>query len=149
MHSPPPNAGYVYLLRPTPELWTLSLPHRTQILYVADIAYITMKLGVRPGSTVIEAGTGSGSMTHSLSRSVGSTGRVRSFEYHKPRYEAARYVMCVSGCSRIFTKTSVEFEQHGLGNVTLQHRNVCKDGFGDATDVDSGMFCAVSVVRRC
>jgi tRNA (adenine57-N1/adenine58-N1)-methyltransferase len=45
------------LLRPTPELWTLSLPHRTQILYIADIAYILSELGIRPGSTVIEAGT--------------------------------------------------------------------------------------------
>ena len=92
MHSPPPQPGYIHILRPTPELWTLSLPHRTQILYLPDIAYITMKLGVRPGGTVIEAGTGSGSMTHALSRSVGSIGKVRSFEYHRPRFEKARCV---------------------------------------------------------
>lgn len=48
--------GFVYLLRPTPELWTLALPHRTQILYLADIAFIVACLGVRPGSSVIEAG---------------------------------------------------------------------------------------------
>jgi tRNA (adenine57-N1/adenine58-N1)-methyltransferase len=90
-HSPPPHAGYIYLL-PTPELWTLSLPHRTQILYTPDIAYITMRLGVRVGGTVIEAGTGSGSMTHSLARTVGPKGDVRSFEYHRVRYEKARWV---------------------------------------------------------
>lgn len=89
VHSPPPHAGYIYVLRPTAELWTLSLPHRTQILYMADIAYIIARLGVRVGGRVIEAGTGSGSMTHSLARAVGPRGLVRSYEYHRPRYEKA------------------------------------------------------------
>ncbi|OCF43427.1 tRNA (adenine-N(1)-)-methyltransferase catalytic subunit TRM61 [Kwoniella heveanensis CBS 569] len=123
LHSPPPHSGYLHLLRPTPELWTLSLPHRTQILYLPDISYITMRLGVRVGGKVMEAGTGSGSMTHSLSRTVGPAGTVMSFEYHQPRYE----------------KALEEFESHGLSNVTLQHRNVCKDGFGDASGVE-GIF---------
>lgn len=30
--------GWCYLLKPTPELWTLVLKHRTQILYLADIS---------------------------------------------------------------------------------------------------------------
>ena len=49
--------GFVHILRPTPELWTLALPHRTQILYLADIAFITSWLYIRPGSVVIEAGS--------------------------------------------------------------------------------------------
>jgi tRNA (adenine57-N1/adenine58-N1)-methyltransferase len=48
--------GYIHVLRPTPELWTLALPHRTQILYIADIAYVTSWLNIKPGSVVIEAG---------------------------------------------------------------------------------------------
>ena len=48
--------GFVHILRPTPELWTLALPHRTQILYLADIAFITSWLYIRPGSVVVEAG---------------------------------------------------------------------------------------------
>ncbi len=48
--------GFVHVLRPTPELWTLALPHRTQILYLADIAFITSWLDLKPGSVVIEAG---------------------------------------------------------------------------------------------
>jgi tRNA methyltransferase complex GCD14 subunit-like protein len=48
--------GFIHILRPTPELWTLALPHRTQILYLADIAFITSWLYIRPGSVVIEAG---------------------------------------------------------------------------------------------
>jgi len=48
--------GFIHVLRPTPELWTLALPHRTQILYIADIAFITTRLALRPGSRVLEAG---------------------------------------------------------------------------------------------
>ena len=62
--------GFIYLLRPSPELWTISLPHRTQILYAPDMSFITMKLGLSPGACVFEAGTGSGSFTHFLARTV-------------------------------------------------------------------------------
>jgi tRNA (adenine57-N1/adenine58-N1)-methyltransferase catalytic subunit len=48
--------GFLHILRPTPELWTLALPHRTQILYLADIAFITSSLNIKKGSRVIEAG---------------------------------------------------------------------------------------------
>jgi hypothetical protein len=36
---------------------TLALPHRTQILYLPDIAFITSYLDVKPGSQIIEAGS--------------------------------------------------------------------------------------------
>ncbi|BGP27911.1 tRNA (adenine-N(1)-)-methyltransferase catalytic subunit trm61 [Rhodotorula toruloides] len=111
--------GFVYLLKPTPELWTQALPHRTQILYLPDIAFITSYLDIKPGSRVIEAGTGSGSFTHALARTVGSSGRVHSFEYHEER----------------FLKAQEEFEQHGLKEVvTVKHRNVYKDGFDGLED---------------
>lgn len=50
------KGGWVYVLHPTPELWTVSLPHRTQILYTTDIATITMMLELKPGSVVCESG---------------------------------------------------------------------------------------------
>jgi hypothetical protein len=50
------GGGFVHVLHPTPELWTLSLPHRTQILYHADIAWITAQLDLVPGAVVVEAG---------------------------------------------------------------------------------------------
>ncbi|GAA5877058.1 hypothetical protein JCM8547_007295 [Rhodosporidiobolus lusitaniae] len=117
------DRGFVYLLKPTPELWTLALPHRTQILYLPDIAFITSYLDVKPGSQIIEAGTGSGSFSHSLARTVGKQGKVHSFEYHEERFGKARD----------------EFKQHGLDDViTIKHQNVYKDGFDGLTDhVDS------------
>ncbi|EJD41268.1 GCD14-domain-containing protein [Auricularia subglabra TFB-10046 SS5] len=116
--------GFVHILRPTPELWTLALPHRTQILYLADIAFITSYLNIKPGSKVIEAGTGSGSFSHSLVRTIGPTGHLHTFEFHKQREEKAR----------------AEFTRHGMMDcVTLEHRNVCKVGFG-LTDVADAVF---------
>ncbi|XP_074484128.1 tRNA (adenine(58)-N(1))-methyltransferase catalytic subunit TRMT61A-like isoform X2 [Sebastes fasciatus] len=52
------KGGWLYVLHPTPELWTVTLPHRTQILYTTDIATITMLLELKPGSVVCESGEG-------------------------------------------------------------------------------------------
>ncbi|KAI0726316.1 tRNA methyltransferase complex GCD14 subunit [Fomitopsis betulina] len=113
--------GFIHVLRPTPELWTLALPHRTQILYLADIAFVSSWLNIKPGSHVIEAGTGSGSFTHSIARTVGITGHLWSYEFHETRVNKARE----------------EFSRHGMDEiVTLAHRNVCKDGFTVADTVD-------------
>ncbi|KAG2147008.1 tRNA methyltransferase complex subunit Cpd1 [Suillus cothurnatus] len=110
------------VLRPTPELWTMALPHRTQILYLADIAFITSWLDIKRGSSVIEAGTGSGSFSHSVARTIGSVGHLWSYEFHEARANKARE----------------EFSLHGMADiVTLTHRNVCKDGFTVEDTVDA------------
>ncbi|GLC61051.1 hypothetical protein PLESTB_001710600 [Pleodorina starrii] len=108
--------GWVLLLRPTPELWTQVLRHRTQILYLADISMVVMHLDLQPGSVVLESGTGSGSLTHSLVRAVAPTGHVHTFEFHAGRAEDA----------------AAEFKQHGLsGLVTVTQRNIEELGFPD------------------
>lgn len=107
------KSGFLHLLAPTPELWSLSLPHRTQIVYTPDSSYIVQRLRIRPGSRVLEAGTGSGSFTHAVSRSVGSTGQLFTYEFHEPRYKEAMQ----------------EIKDHKLPNVIITHRDVCKDGF--------------------
>lgn len=48
--------GWAYVLQPNPELWTLTLPHRTQIIYTPDISMILYQLEIKPGSVVIESG---------------------------------------------------------------------------------------------
>ncbi|KAF9983055.1 tRNA (adenine-N(1)-)-methyltransferase catalytic subunit trm61 [Mortierella antarctica] len=114
--------GFVYLLHPTPELWTLILPHRTQILYIADISFVTNFLNLKPGMSMIESGTGSGSFSHSIARTIAPTGHLYTFEYHQERVNVA----------------TVEFEEHGLSNmVTISCRDVCKDGFGLENKVDA------------
>ncbi|GAA94295.1 uncharacterized protein L969DRAFT_613213 [Mixia osmundae IAM 14324] len=115
------NNGFVYLLRPTPELWTQCLKHRTQILYMPDMAFVTSLLNVKPGDSMIEAGTGSGSFTHTAARILGESGALHSFEFHAERYATAR----------------AEFAENNLDCVRLRHRDVCKDGFGLNDAVDS------------
>lgn len=128
-------SGFAHILPPTPELWTASLPHRTQVVYTPDYSYILQRLKVRPGSTIIEAGAGSGSFTHAAARavfngypkttkkdgisygkldSIKSTGKVYSFEYHELRYEQLKQ----------------EIKDHGLdGIVQITHRDVYEEGF--------------------
>jgi tRNA (adenine57-N1/adenine58-N1)-methyltransferase catalytic subunit len=50
------SKGYGFVLQPNAELWTLNLPHRTQILYTPDISLILLQLEIKPGSVIIEAG---------------------------------------------------------------------------------------------
>jgi tRNA A58 N-methylase Trm61 len=64
---------------------------------------------------MIECGTGSGSFSHSIARTIAPEGTLYSFEYHQERVD----------------KAQTEFEDHGLSSVIkLEHRDVCKNGFG-------------------
>ncbi|TQE02982.1 hypothetical protein C1H46_011346 [Malus baccata] len=110
------KGGFVYLLAPTPELWTLVLSHRTQILYTADISFVIMFLELVPGCLVLESGTGSGSLTTSLARAVAPTGHVYTFDFHEQRAVSARE----------------DFEKTGLSNlVTVGVRDIQGEGFPD------------------
>ncbi|XP_073465980.1 tRNA (adenine(58)-N(1))-methyltransferase catalytic subunit TRMT61A [Aquarana catesbeiana] len=109
------KGGWVYILYPTPELWTMNLPHRTQILYSTDISMITMMLELKPGSVVCESGTGSGSLSHAIIRTVAPTGHLYTVEFHQQRAE----------------KAVEEFQQHKVDHlVTVKNQDVCKNGFG-------------------
>ena len=124
------GSGFVHLLQPTPESWTSSLDHRTQVVYTPDYSYILSRLRARPGSSIIEAGAGSGSFTHAAARAIFNgysstsdipsagkrqkTGAVYSYEFHAPRVETLKD----------------ELSEHGLnGVVHLTHRDVCNEGF--------------------
>jgi tRNA (adenine57-N1/adenine58-N1)-methyltransferase len=69
-----------FLLQPSLADLITELPRTTQILYPKDIGFILVTMGIGPGQTVMEAGTGSGSMTTALAFAVGREGRVISYE---------------------------------------------------------------------
>jgi tRNA (adenine57-N1/adenine58-N1)-methyltransferase len=69
-----------FLLQPSLGEILNDLPRSTQILYPKDIGFILITMGIGPGKKVIEAGTGSGSMTIALAYSIGSEGHVISYE---------------------------------------------------------------------
>ncbi|PHH86009.1 hypothetical protein CDD83_10876 [Cordyceps sp. RAO-2017] len=117
------SSGFIYVLRPTPELWTTSLPHRTQVVYTPDYSYVLQRIRARPGSRLIEAGAGSGSFTHASARAVYNgypravgdrRGQVFSYEFHETR----------------FRMMQDEIRSHSLdGIVRITHRDVYRDGF--------------------
>ncbi|OTA67337.1 tRNA methyltransferase complex GCD14 subunit [Hypoxylon sp. EC38] len=116
-------SGFIHILPPTPELWTSSLPHRTQVVYTPDYSYILHRIRARPGMKIIEAGAGSGSFTHAAVRAVyngypkdahDTKGKVFSFEFNQDRYHKMRE----------------EISSHRLdGLVQITHRDVYNDGF--------------------
>jgi tRNA (adenine57-N1/adenine58-N1)-methyltransferase len=67
-----------------------SLPRNTQILYPKEIGFILVNMGIGPGSRVLEAGTGSGSLTSALAYSVGTTGHVTTYESRQEMQNVAR-----------------------------------------------------------
>jgi len=62
----------------------------TQIIYPKDAAYIVHRLGLRAGSRVVEAGTGSGGLTTALAWSVAPSGIVYTHEARSEVYNVAR-----------------------------------------------------------
>ena len=143
--------NWVAVLHPTPELWTQALPHRTQILYATDISLITLQLELRPGGVVLECGTGSGSLSHAIARTIAPHGHLYTFEFHEQRADVARLVRLPSQlqCSLMsllvlclnysLPFSRKEFDSHGLSDVvTLELRDVCQDGFGMESIADAG-----------
>jgi tRNA (adenine57-N1/adenine58-N1)-methyltransferase catalytic subunit len=52
-----------------------------------DNSAIVFKLDVKPGSVVVEAGTGSGSLSCAISESLGDAGHLYTFEFNRERAE--------------------------------------------------------------
>ena len=69
----------------------------TQILYPKDIGYILITLGIGPGSTVIEAGSGSGGLTQALAFYVGDSGHVYSYECRPQMIDLAKKNLTLIG----------------------------------------------------
>ena len=60
-------------------------------------------------------GTGSGSLSHALIRTIAPTGHLHTFEFHELRAKVA----------------TQEFKDHGISQyVTVKQRDVCAEGFG-------------------
>lgn len=102
--------------RSAPALYDLvmGIKRQTQIMYPKDMGLICFKLGVGPGRTILEAGSGSGGFTLALSWFAGPSGRVHTFEAREEFHKLARRNLAWAG----------------LGdNVSLHLRDIA-DGFG-------------------
>jgi tRNA (adenine57-N1/adenine58-N1)-methyltransferase len=109
-----------FLLQPALADLLLDLPRNTQIMYPKDIGFILLSMGVGPGQCVLEAGTGSGSMTIALAYAVGLKGKVTSYE-NRPDMQN----LACKNLQRLGLETRVDFKLRDIA-----------DGF-DETEVDS------------
>lgn len=69
-----------FVLQPSLADLLREIPRNTQILYPKEIGFILVTMGIRPGQTVLEAGTGSGAFTSALASAVGESGHVFTYE---------------------------------------------------------------------
>mgnify|MGYP006284569595 CR=1 FL=1 len=93
-----------------PTLYDLlkNIKRKTQIIYPKEIGYILLKLGVGPGSRIIEAGSGSGSLSIALSWYVADHGKVYTYE-RRPEF----FALCAENLAQVGLTHRVEqFEQN-------------------------------------
>jgi len=79
-----------FLWKPSPYDYRDAITHSTQVIYQTDIAQIIFTAGICSGVRVIEAGTGSGSLTSALARYVSPGGKVYSYDYKEKHQKVAR-----------------------------------------------------------
>lgn len=109
-----------FLLQPALADLLLDLKRNTQIMYPKDIGFILITMGIGPGQKVIEAGTGSGSMTTALAYAVGAEGQVISYEQREEMQNLARKNLIRTGLA-----SRVDFKLRDI-----------QEGF-DETDADA------------
>lgn len=79
----------VLAFRPTLEDFVLKMKRGAQVVYPKDLGLIMIYADVHPGARVLEAGTGSASMTLALTRAVGPSGHVLSYEVRADHHDQA------------------------------------------------------------
>ncbi len=85
------TVGELKIFKPTlEEIILYGLRRETQIIYPKDTFYIAKKLDLREGSKLLEFGTGSGAATMVFSSTVGSSGKVYTFEREERIFKVAR-----------------------------------------------------------
>jgi tRNA (adenine57-N1/adenine58-N1)-methyltransferase len=75
--------------RPRMADFVLKMPRGAQVVYPKDVGAILVYADVAPGTTVLEAGTGSGALTVALTRATGPEGRVVSYDARADFHERA------------------------------------------------------------
>jgi tRNA (adenine57-N1/adenine58-N1)-methyltransferase len=85
------SGGVEYLvLRPLLADTVVSMPRGAAVVYPKDAAQIVTMADIFPGAHVVEAGVGSGALTCTLLRAVGTTGTLVSYERREDFADVAR-----------------------------------------------------------
>lgn len=110
-----------FLLQPSLADLLTDLKRSTQIMYPKDIGFILTSMSVGPGQMVMEAGTGSGSMTVALAYAVGPQGRVITYE-RRPEFQS----LARKNLERLGLDGRVEFK---LGDIAEGFTETNADAF--------------------
>ncbi|MEN2497098.1 MAG: tRNA (adenine(58)-N(1))-methyltransferase catalytic subunit trmt61a [Marteilia pararefringens] len=122
------------LLRPSPYLFCRYKRTVTATIRFKDAASICSLLDLKPGSKVLECGTGSGRLSYAILQSIAPNGELKSFEINE---KCAEYVLPI-------------IESFGYSSIfSITIRDVCLDGFlcaeywADAIVLDLPSPCSV------
>ena len=113
------NVGHkLFVLPPHTDDIIRHLQREGQIIFPKDLGYIALKLGVRPGIRLIEAGTGSGALTLTLALLVGDEGHIYSYERRPQMQERA-----IANLKRVGLLDRVTFHLRDIADG-FEERNV-------------------------
>ncbi|MHA1768512.1 MAG: tRNA (adenine-N1)-methyltransferase [Candidatus Thorarchaeota archaeon] len=104
------HSGVMFQIhRPSQTDVQIAMGRNTQIVYPKDAATILIEAGIVSGTRVVESGTGSGALTGILSRAVGLSGHVYTYEIREDMYHGAKK----------------NLERYDLmGNITMYNRDI-------------------------
>ena len=120
-----------YLFQPGIEELIMTTKRNTQIMYAKDIGYLLLKLNIVSGTKVIEAGTGSGSLTQVIAAVIGSEGHLYSYEVRPEMQNLAKKNLKRLGVGveeRVtFIDKNIEngFDQNNIDAIFLDVPNPC------------------------
>ncbi|NDJ85767.1 MAG: tRNA (adenine-N1)-methyltransferase [Chloroflexi bacterium] len=100
----------MFVLRPNLDDILQNIDRATQIIYPKDLGYIALKLGLREGMRVVEAGSGSGALTCLMALLVGETGHVYSYDRRAKMLQQAR-----DNVNRLDVAHRVSFIEQDIG----------------------------------
>ncbi|MHA1675338.1 MAG: tRNA (adenine-N1)-methyltransferase [Promethearchaeota archaeon] len=119
-----PNNNKVAVLSPKVSDIIFRMKRQSQIIYPEDIGTILCYANIHPGSKIVEAGTGSGTVTGILAHFCSPQGHVHSFDIRENALDQARKNVAQMGMEEI---------------TTLQIGNILEETF-DFTDIDFVML---------
>lgn len=118
------------IYKPIPSDFLNQIPHSSQIIYPKDAGLILLNGGIRPGSVVLEAGTGSGALTSILATYVGLDGHVYTYENREEAYNTAKKNLARLGLeSQVtikFKDASIGFDEEKVDSVVLDLGDPCE-----------------------
>jgi tRNA (adenine57-N1/adenine58-N1)-methyltransferase len=138
------HSGTIFQIhRPSPTDIQIAMGRNTQIVYPKDAGTILIEAGIGAGARIVESGTGSGALTSILSRAVGPSGHVYTYEIREDMYDGAKKNLEKFGLTENITMPSRCIASYSP--TIEQTMKTCK---ALGTDGKWGMIKTLEVLQR-